>query len=58
LNRDEPPPGMLRYLNPLDPDILSRECERAGFTVEEADFTGRGGQPDGNQHAGVTAVRR
>lgn len=58
LNRAAPPPGMLAFLNPLDPDILRRECERAGFAVEEAAFTGRGGEPDGNQHAGVIAVRR
>jgi SAM-dependent methyltransferase len=57
LDRDAPPPGMLPYLNPLDPDLLRRECERAGFEVEEAAFTGRGGDPDGRQHAGVIAVR-
>lgn len=58
LSSEQVPDGMLPYLNPLDPDLLRRECERAGFEVEEAAFTGRGGEPDGNQHAGVIAVRR
>ena len=44
---------MFRFLNPLDPDLLAREAERAGFTVEEAAFTGSGGNPDGNEHAGT-----
>jgi SAM-dependent methyltransferase len=48
-------PGMLPYLNPLDPVILARECTRAGFTVEEAGFTGIGGDTQGQQHAGVIA---
>lgn len=57
LNRESLPEGMFRFLNPLDPDILRRECERAGFSVEDAAFTGRGGNPDGNEHAGVIAIR-
>jgi SAM-dependent methyltransferase len=51
------PKGMLPYLNPLDPDILRRECEAAGFTVEEAGFTGRGDDPEARQHAGCIALR-
>jgi hypothetical protein len=51
------PEGMLRYLNPLDPDILARECELAGLRVEEAGFAGRDGDPTARQHAGVVAVR-
>jgi hypothetical protein len=51
------PDGMLPYLNPLDPDILRRECEGAGFTVEEAGFTGRGDDPEARQHAGCIAFR-
>jgi SAM-dependent methyltransferase len=51
------PDGMLPYLNPLDPDILRRECTAAGFTVEEAGFTGRGDDPDSRQHAGCIAFR-
>lgn len=57
LSREELPAGMFRFLNPLDPDILRRECERAAFIVEDAAFTGRAGDPDGNQHAGVIAIR-
>ena len=58
LNKEELPDDMFTFLNPLDPDILRRECEGAGFAVEEAAFTGGGGEPDGNQHAGVIAIRR
>jgi SAM-dependent methyltransferase len=58
LNKEELPDGMFRFLNPLDPDLLRRECEHAAFVVEDAAFTGRGGDPDGNQHAGAIAVRR
>ena len=58
LQKDELPDGMLAYLNPLDPDLLARECERAGLLIEEAAFTGRGGDPEGRQHAGVIALRR
>jgi SAM-dependent methyltransferase len=57
LQREQVPEGMLAYLNPLDPDLLAREARRAGFTVEEAAFTGRGGEPDGRQHAGLIALR-
>ncbi len=57
LNRADLPAGMLAYLNPLDPDILRREATSAGFVVEESAFTGRGGEPDGNQHAGLIALR-
>jgi len=51
------PEGMLSYLNPLDPDILARESERAGFVVEEAAFTGRAEDRTGRHHAGVIAVK-
>lgn len=49
------PDGMLLYLNPLDPDILSRECQRAGFVVETAEFIGRDGSREGRNHAGLIA---
>lgn len=49
--------GMLPYLNPLDADILARECARAGFVVEEAAFTGRGADHEGRHHAGAIARR-
>lgn len=51
------PDGMLPYLNPLDPDILSRECQRAGFVVETAEFFGRDGSLDGRDHAGLVASK-
>jgi SAM-dependent methyltransferase len=51
------PEGMPRYLNPMDPDILTRECERAGMRVVEASFSGRDGRRAGRQHAGVIAER-
>jgi SAM-dependent methyltransferase len=51
------PAGMLPHLNPLDPDLLRRECERAGLVVEEAAFTGRAGEPAARHHAGAIARR-
>ena len=57
LQSGQVPDGMLPYLNPLDPDILRRECTAAGFSVEEAGFTGRGDTPDSRQHAGCIASR-
>lgn len=50
--------GMLPYLNPLDPDLLQRECIGAGLEVEQAAFVGREGSPGVKHHAGVIAVRR
>ncbi len=46
-----------RFLNPMDPDVLARVCKEAGLTVEQAAFSGRPDQPDGNAHAGVIAVK-
>ena len=54
---DELPEGMPPYLNPLDPDLLRRECERAGFVVEESAFTGRDGAREGRQHAGAISIK-
>jgi SAM-dependent methyltransferase len=51
------PEGMLAWLNPLDPDLLARECARAGLVVEEAAFTGRAGDAAGRHHAGAVAIR-
>lgn len=51
------PAGMLPYLNPLDPDLLTRECERAGLRVEEAAFVGRPGDSAAKHHAGAVARR-
>ena len=46
------------YINPMDPDVLSRVCEEAGFEILEAKFL-RGGTPNSSDrdHAGVTAVK-
>lgn len=49
------PDGMLEYLNPMDPGILVRECERVGLQVEEARFTGSAGALEGRNHAGCIA---
>lgn len=49
------PEGMLSFMNALDPDILSRECQRAGFVVEKAEFFGRDGNIEGRDHAGLIA---
>jgi len=57
LESGQVPEGMLPHMNPLDPDILRRECERAGFTVGEASFTGRAGKKEGRHHAGVIAIK-
>ena len=51
------PDGMLSFMNPLDPDILSRESGRAGFVVETAAFVGRDGSREGRHHAGMIASK-
>jgi SAM-dependent methyltransferase len=49
------------FLNPGDPDILSRVCRAAGFVVEHAAFVGRRSDaddppaPEGKDHAVVIA---
>ena len=51
--------GFLPYLNPLDPDLLVRECQRAGLAIEKSGYTGHGADNDeGNQHAGAIAVKQ
>ncbi len=54
--------GAPSLINALDPDILRRECEAAGFLVEQSGFEageiglGHGGaQPQGREHAGLIA---
>ena len=49
------PDGMLTFMNAMDPDILSRECQHAGFVVEKAEFFGRDGSREGRDHAGLIA---
>ena len=55
LESGQVPDDMLAYLNPMDPGILVRECERAGLQVEEARFTGTAGSLEGRNHAGCIA---
>ncbi len=49
--------GNMRFLNPMDPDVLARVCRDAGLTVEHAAFSGRPDQPDARTHAGVIASK-
>jgi SAM-dependent methyltransferase len=50
------------FMNLLDPDLLTRICTEAGFTVQRAsfidrsDFTGLG-RMDGRENAGIFAVK-
>jgi SAM-dependent methyltransferase len=55
LGSDRVPDDMLAYLNPMDPGILVRECERVGLQVEEARFIGMAGSLEGRKHAGCIA---
>ncbi len=53
------PPGP-EFLNTLDPDILTRECQRAGFNVVHASFFGLqrlGKNSNGREHAGCMAIK-
>ncbi len=48
------------FLNPLDPDLLSRECRRAGLEVERASFFGMhrlGASSNGREHAACVALK-
>jgi SAM-dependent methyltransferase len=50
-----------RFLNTLDPDILARECRRAGLHVERTSFFGMqrlGAASIGREHAGCVALKR
>ena len=49
-------------MNLLDPDLLTRICEDAGFTVRRASFIDRSdfsgtGRMDGRENAGVFAIK-
>ena len=49
------------FLNILDPDILARECRRAGLHVERTSFFGMqrlGAESSGREHAGCVALKR
>lgn len=46
------------FINPMDPDILSRVCSDAGFEVLEARFlSGSTKWSNGREHAGIIAER-
>ena len=50
-----------RFLNTLDPDILARECRRAGLQVERTSYFGMqrlGASSSGREHAGCIALKR
>jgi len=52
------PQGHPHFINPLDPDLLHRTCEAAGFTIITAEFLPSAGpRARGNEHAGLIAVK-
>lgn len=52
------PEGHPDFINPLDPDILSRECTAAGFNVIRATLLSASTpRAQGNEHAGVIAEK-
>ena len=52
------PEGHPTFINPLDPDILSRVCTAAGFSIASAAFlSGANPNAKGREHAGIIAVK-
>ena len=52
------PSGHPTFINPLDPDLLTRECRAAGFDIIEAEFLpGSTKWSTGREHAGVIAQK-
>jgi len=52
------PEGHPKFLNPLDPDILTRVCLAAGFKVISAEFLASSTpRARGNEHAGIIATK-
>ena len=55
--------GAPSLINPLDPDILRRECEAVGFDVEEVGFVGSGIDSEieeskaGMEHVEIIAIK-
>ena len=50
------PEGHPNFINPLDPDILTRVCSEAGFDIISAEFlSGSTPRAKGNEHAGIIA---
>lgn len=50
------------FMNLMDPDLLRRVCEEAGFRVERASFIDRSdfaglGRMDGRENAGILAIK-
>ncbi len=58
LPEDTDPEGHPGFINPLDPDILERECTAAGFNVIKAAFLSSSTpHAKGNEHAGIVAEK-
>jgi SAM-dependent methyltransferase len=52
------PAGHPDFINPLDPDILTRVCGDAGFDIISAEFLSSSTpRARGNEHAGVIAAK-
>jgi SAM-dependent methyltransferase len=52
------PAGHPSFINPLDPDLLERECRLAGFDIMAASFlAGSTKWSTGREHAGVIALK-
>jgi SAM-dependent methyltransferase len=52
------PEGHPDFINPLDPDILTRVCSAAGFDIISAEFLAAAGrQATGREHAGIIASK-
>jgi SAM-dependent methyltransferase len=52
------PEGHPDFINPLDPDILTRVCKEAGFDIISAEFlSGSTKRAKGNEHAGIIASK-
>ncbi len=52
------PEGHPQFINPLDPDIMTRVCTAAGFEISKAAFLSSSTpRARGNEHAGIVAVK-
>lgn len=52
------PEGHPDFINPLDPDILTRVCSAAGFNVIRSEFLSASTpRAQGNEHAGIVAEK-
>ncbi len=58
LSASTDPEGHPEFINPLDPDILTRVCRDAGFNIISAALlSGSTRHAKGNEHAGVIAAK-